>query len=144
MIEMQSINATEVRKNWSEVCDYVVRKKPSLITRTRDTLYLSSKENMLNLLSSTRYECNVYKEKDGSYTAISTSMDLAENAGSEEAACAELANSILEYAEEYYENYALYSAAPNRRPHLPYITKALLLGDVNQIKEELVCLNGRN
>ena len=69
MIEMQSINATEVRKNWSETCDFVARKKPSLIKRTHDILYFSSKENMLKLLSSTRYECNVYKEDDGSYTA---------------------------------------------------------------------------
>ena len=144
MIEMQSINATEVRKNWSETCDFVARKKPSLIKRTHDILYFSSKENMLKLLSSTRYECNVYKEDDGSYTASSATMDLAENADSKDAVFTALANSILEYAEEYYENYALYSNAPNRVSHLPYITKALLLGDVNQIKEELVCLNGRS
>ena len=143
MLDMQSINATEVRKNWSSTCDSVARFRPSLIKRTHDSLYLSSRENMLNLLSSAKFECVVYKEDDGSYTISSVPMDLVENAVSKEAACAAMAESILDYAEEYYENYTLYSNAPNRASHLPYITKALLLGDANHIKGELICRNGK-
>ncbi|MBR6770141.1 MAG: hypothetical protein IKM28_02670, partial [Lachnospiraceae bacterium] len=38
-----------------------------------------------------------------------------------------LQEEILEYAEEYYQNYDMYFHTPNRKGHVPYIFKALIM-----------------
>ncbi len=65
-------------------------------------------------------------------------MDLVVNAGTEEEAVIELAREIKSYAEEYYKEFALWSSAPNRKDHVPYVLKALSL-DEDVIKGEIVC-----
>lgn len=139
---MQLTNATEVRKNWSETCDAVSRVRPSFIKRTRDSMLLASKEDVLDMLRAYTFDVKVIKEKDG-VTLSMKDIDLMEYADDLEEAKLLLAEAIMEYAEEYYENYSSYSKSPNRGSHQPYIIKALLLGSTDKIKEALICRNGR-
>lgn len=141
---MQTIGATEVRKNWSSICDNVVRVRPNVIKRTRDYLFLSTREDILAMLSGVKCSVSIINESDGSFTAATDEIDLAENDTTEELALSALASSLLDYALEYYDNYQLYSRSPNRSGHLPYVTKAFLLDDVNKIKEEMLCQDGKN
>ena len=101
---MQTIGATEVRKNWSSICDNVVRVRPNVIKRTRDYLFLSTREDILAMLSGVKCTVSTIHENDGSYTLATDEMDLAENADTENQALMNLAASILEYAIEYYDN----------------------------------------
>ncbi len=41
--------------------------------------------------------------------------------------------SILEYFLDYYEEYETYSRSPNRKSHIPYIFKALIIDDPEKI-----------
>ena len=141
---MQIVGATEVRKNWSSICDNVVRVRPNIIKRTRDYLFLSTREDILAMLSGIKCTVSTIHEDDGTYTAAADELDLAENADTEDKALLDLAKSLLEYAAEYYDNYQLYSRSPNRSSHLPYVTKALLLDDVERIREEMLCRSGKN
>ena len=141
---MQATGATEVRKNWSSVCDKVSRVSPEIIKRTHDLMFLISQSDMLSVLEHVKYDVSVFIEDDGSFTVISDTMDIAENAASKDKALDLLAASILEYAHEYYSDYQLYSKSPNRKAHLPYITKAILLASPSKIREEFVCRNGKN
>lgn len=143
MISMLSVNATDIRKNWSTACDMVARVRPSFIKRTHDSLVLSSREDMLKLLAGVKVSYSISKEDSGTYTIALKDIDLAENSDTKEGAIDAMAASILEYAEEFYEEYELYSKAPNRASHLPMVMKALLLGDVRTIKEEMLCQSGR-
>lgn len=136
--------ATEARKNWSNVCDSVARIRPSMIKRTHDYIFISSLGDMIALLSGVKYDVSIYEEADGSYTAASNDVDLAENAGSKEDALNALAGAVIEYANEYYEEFQLYSKAPNRKEHLTYIMKALLLNDIEKIRGEMICQAGEN
>jgi hypothetical protein len=106
-------------------------------------MIIASNEDVINILDGYKYYTTLYTEDDGSVTATSDVLDLAENAEDKESACMLLAEAILDYSEEYYSEYKLYSNAPNRRAHLPYIMKALLLGDAESIKEEMTCQNGK-
>lgn len=142
--QMQTMNATEVRKNWSHVCDDVARVKPSFIRRTHDNYFLASREYMLQLLAPFKYQVDVVEETDGSCTGVVAALDLAENAPNRARLEEQLADAILEYAEEYYDAFPVYANAPNRADHIPYITKALLLGTRNQIRGELECRNGES
>lgn len=136
---MQPVSATDARKNWSAICDDVVRNRPVFVKRTRDEMVMTSIEDMKNILEGLKYNVDIYKEDDGSITAALREIDLAENGPDKEAACMLLSDAILEYAEEYYSEFQLYRNAPNRRGHLPYVIKAIILKDPTSVKEEMVC-----
>ncbi len=135
--------ATEVRKHWSETCDEVIRSRPSFIRRTRDLMILCSANSLLEALSPVRFNMTTYKEEDGSVTISSDDLDLVENGETLAAAKESMAASILDYANEYYASFSLYSSAPNRNAHIPYVYKALLLNSVEKIEEELHCRAGK-
>ena len=141
---MVTMNATDVRKEWSTVIDDVIREHPVFIQRTRDKMVLSSVETIAALLDGYRLTATRLKEEDGSVTLSLNEIDLIENAPDEAGARRLLAASIMEYATEYYENYALYSNAPNRKAHIPYVLKALLAEDITALEESIVCRSGRS
>ncbi len=83
-------------------------------------------------------------EEDGSVTLSLNEIDLVENGTEEKEARRRLAEAILEYSLEYYEEYELYSHSPNRRKHIPYIFKALIIDDPEKIGDMLECRDGKN
>lgn len=141
---MMATSATEVRKEWSSVLDSVVRDKPQFIKRTRDKMWLSNLEIMGEILDAYKFTAEKYIEDDGSVTLSLNEIDLVENASTEAEAKKILAQSIMEYAEEYYNNFSYYNAAPNRKKHVPYIFKALIMDDITKIGECIECHDGKN
>lgn len=140
---MDMINATEVRKNWSLTLDSVVREKPAYIKRTHDSIAMIDVSMLNTLLAGYSFRAKRFREEDGSVTLSLIDLDIAVNDSNEESAKQRLAAYIKEYAEEYYDEFELWSKAPNRRPHIPYVIKALTL-DVDDIKREIICQNGKN
>lgn len=137
-------NATEVRKEWSSVLDSVVRDKPTLIKRTRDQLWFSNLEIMTDILDGYQFTAECIREEDSSITMVLNEIDLVENAPTEQEAKRKLAQSIVEYAVEFYDNYALYSHAPNRKKHIPYVFKALIVEDISELEGKIICHGGEN
>ena len=131
--------ATAVRKDWSSICDSVIREKPHFIKRTRDEMVLSSFETMLSLLKEYRFTASRCDESDGSVSLCLHEIDLVVNGTTIEIAKKNMSLAIIEYAEEYYENYSEYSHAPNRKDHLPYVMKALLFQNPDSLSEEISC-----
>lgn len=125
--------ATTVRKEWSSCCDEVMRRKPIFIKRTRDRMWFSSLDTMSDILAGYTFTASRFVEDDQTVTLSLNEIDLIENGKTEYEARMLLAMSILEYANEYYEEYELYSKSLNRKKHIPYIFKALISDDVNQI-----------
>lgn len=137
-------SATEVRKDWSLFFDRAVREKPVFIKRTRDSAILADLRFVSLLLESYTFECEKYVEVDGSITLSLNVLDIVENAATEQEAKIELAKSILDYAKDFYEDYDYWSSAPNRKGHVPYVFKALLLNDTGKIGELVQCRVGEN
>lgn len=144
MIDMIMEQATTVRKEWSTICDSVIHEKPKFIKRTRDKMWFSNLETMLEILEAYRYTAKRYVEEDGSITLSLNEMDLVENGKNEKEARLNLAQSILEYALEYYNDYQLYAHSPNRKMHIPYIFKALIIDNQEKIGDMIQCQNGKN
>lgn len=137
-------NATDVRKEWSRVVDSVIHDKPKFIKRTRDRMWMSNLDTMQEILDGYKFTAEKFKEEDGSVTLSLVEIDLVENAGTEEEARNLLAEAIVDYSIEYYGNYQIYSKAPNRRSHIPYIFKALIMDDTKKLGENIICLDGKN
>ena len=130
---MYAINATDVRRYWSAVVENAVREKPQFIKRTRDFLVLTDVKLMENLLSAYSYTAEKTIQKNGSVTLKLNELDLSENAPTEAEAKNLLGKSILAYAEEYYNQFALLSTAPNEKAYVPYVLKALMIDDGEMI-----------
>lgn len=144
MIDMYALNSTEVRKDFSAVIDKVVREKPVFIKRTRDHMLLSDVRFMEAVLNEYTFSAERFTEDDGSITLSLSEIDLVENAPTEAECIKALAQSILDYADDFYREYSYWSSAPNRKTHIPYVFKALILGDVEKVGAIIQCRAGQN
>ncbi len=142
MIDMYALNATDVRKDFSTIIDKAVREKPQFIKRTRDRMLLSDISFLETLLSGYTFSANRFVEEDGSITLSLNELDLMENAPTEAECVKILAQSILDYADDFYREYAYWSSAPNRKAHIPYVFKALILGDTGKVGALIQCRDG--
>ena len=138
---LNTINATDVRKDWSSVVDTVIREKPVFIKRTRDQLFLTNVNLLKPLLEAYKFTAILYTEDDGTITISLDVIDLAENASTEEEAIKKLSEALLDYATDYYNDFAYWSRG-NRVSHIPYIFKALIHGDSNLIGGLIECRHG--
>jgi len=139
---MLAINATKARNEWSSLVDSVVREKPAFIKKTRDYLFLSDMNVFESILSAYSFHAETFVEDDGSVTISLDEIDLAENAPDIPAAVSKLANAILEYSEDYYKEFAYWSRG-NRKTHIPYVFKALILNDTGKIGALIKCRHGK-
>ena len=144
MIDMLMEQATAIRKEWSAACDSVIHEKPKFIKRTRDKMWFSNLETMFEILQAYQFSALRYVEDDGSVTLSLNEIDLVENDRNEEEARLKLGQSILEYSLDYYNEYETYSRSPNRKKHIPYIFKALIIDDPQKIGDMLQCQDGKN
>lgn len=144
MIDMLMEQATNVRKEWSAVCDSVIHEKPKFIKRTRDKMWFSNLETMSDILAAYKFTAMKYTEPDGSITLSLNEIDLIENGKDECNARLALGKAILEYAADYYNDYPLYSHSPNRKGHIPYIFKALIMDSPEIIGDSIQCQDGKN
>ncbi|MCM1193708.1 MAG: hypothetical protein NC123_20455 [Butyrivibrio sp.] len=144
MTDMLMEQATTVRKEWSTVCDSVIREKPKFIKRTHDKMWFSSLETINDILQGYQFTAFKYIEDDGSVTLSLNEIDLIENGPNEQAVRSMLGKAILEYSMDYYNEYEMYSHSPNRKGHIPYIFKALITDDPEKIGEMVQCQNGKN
>lgn len=144
MNDMFTISATDARRDWSTIIDTVVREKPAFISRTRDMIMVSSLDMVSALLEPYSFTADKFVEDNGSITLSLHEIDIIVNADTEEAAIIQMAEGIKEYAEEYYREFKIWSVAPNRKAHLPYVLKALLLDDVNKIGAIIKCQLGKS
>lgn len=144
MMNMLMEQATTVRKEWSAVCDSVIHEKPKFIKRTRDKMWFSNLETISELLEAYYFSATKYIEDDSSITLSLNEIDLVENGKDEQEARLNMGNAILEYALDYYNEYEMYSRSPNRKKHIPYIFKALIIDNPEKIGDMLQCQDGKN
>lgn len=136
--------ATTVRKEWSAICDSVIHEKPKFIKRTRDKMWFSNLETVSEILEAYYFTATRYIEGDNSVTLSLNEIDLVENGKDEQEARLNMGKAILEYALDYYNEYEMYSCSPNRKKHIPYIFKALIIDNPEKIGDMLQCQDGKN
>ena len=107
-------------------------------------MWFSNLETMSEILEAYQFTAKKFIEEDGSVTLSLNEIDLVENGKDEQEARLNLANAILEYSMEYYNEYEMYSHSPNRKKHIPYIFKALSIDNSEKIGEIIQCQDGKN
>ncbi len=93
---------------------------------------------MEEILNAYKFTAEKYIEDDGSVTLSLNGIDLVENGEDEQKAKIALGKAIFEYSAELFRSYAFYSHSPNRKGHIPYIFKALLMDSPERIGESIL------
>ena len=138
-------NATDVRINFSKILDNAVYSKPQFIKRTHNHIIMIGADMFSALLSEAKLHLSFIEGEDGSKIAVCDEIDDIIGVGdSSEEAIAHFIENLVEYAEEYYKDYKLYSRAVNRKQHLPFIMNVLAADSIENVKEMLICQAGRN
>ena len=138
-------SSTEIRNNFSLTIDKAVHERPQFIRRTHDQVVLLSDEYLYAILEDYKIVCSVQKEKDGTIILTNEVVeDIIASGLTLDEAKSDFATQLLDYAHEYYESFDLYSRAPNRKSHIAYVMKILMLGDPALVEEILVCQDGKN
>ena len=136
-------SASDVRKEWSSTIDTVMRERPVFIQRTRDHLILLDVATLRLAFKNLTFDLLVYEEKDGSVTCTEDHLDLVENAASVDECIQQMISALRDYANDFYREFALWSKAPNRKSHIPYVLKVLASTD-EEIREDIRCHAGKN
>jgi len=139
---MLVINATKARNEWSSVIESVIREKPAFIKKTRDYLFLSDMDVLLKILSAYTFHAKIMTEDDGSITLSLNEISLTENAPNLPEAVSALSRAILEYSEDYYNDFTYWSRGSGNL-HIPYVLKVLILNDIDKIGELIKCRHGK-
>ncbi|MEG6512399.1 hypothetical protein V6C32_10795 [Desulforamulus ruminis] len=133
-MNMQEIlNATDVRKDWGRFIDTVVREKPQMVKRNRDYFISFSLQQARLLLKDYHFNAQFTEEDDGSVTATLGDFDFVVNEKDQEAAIKALAEELVEYAKEYYDDFQLYFYSLNRQSHFPYVVAVLMEEDLDGV-----------
>ena len=132
---MQSVlKATDVRANFGEFIDTIVREKPQAVKRNRDVIVAFSKQQMKELLSVYELTVEYEQDEDGRFAgSIEQIEDIVADGETLEALKRELARQLLEYAIDYEANYTRYYHSPNRHKHAPYALRVLLEDDIESV-----------
>jgi len=131
-----ALKSTDVRKEWSRFIDNVTRTKPAIVKRNRDLFAVFSLEQLDLILSEYKLTAQVEQEEDGSYSGVFNEIDLMTNASDIESLKKELAEILIEYSEEYMNEFKLHYSSLNRRKHFPYVYRVSLISDdIEKVKK---------
>lgn len=139
----KTLNATDVRKEWSRFNDEVIRYGPRFVKRNRDEWAALNTDHLDSILEAFDFEAELYTENDGSVTASLSGLDLVENGQTKSEALDFLTEELMDYAEEYQGNFNMYFNSPNRRSHFPYILKVLSQDTKEGVKSLIQCRPGK-
>ena len=92
-------------------------------------------------LESLNFTVSFVEEDDSSVTGEIEELDLFANAESKSECMMILLEDMKEYAQDFYREFDLWSSAPNRRKHIPYVLKILSASD-EKLLEAMKCQAG--
>lgn len=117
--------------------------KPVFVRRSDDDIMMLSTNMLHDSLRHLKFTVSLFEEEDGSFTGTLEELDLIENAYSKKDCIASLIEAMKEYAQDFYNEFSLWSSAPNRKDHVPYVLK-ILSGSDNELMEDMICRNGKS
>lgn len=136
---LSKVFSSDLRKNLGEVLDKIhLTKVPMVIEKKiaggSKNFILLRKDLFDSLLDNIKFNVTVKKDEDNEYILELEELDILSYGDTLEDAKESLKEDTIIYAEEYLNNIELYSVAPNRKQHLPYLLKIWSLNDPNNVK----------
>jgi uncharacterized protein (UPF0305 family) len=129
--------SSDVRKNWAQFMDSVIHKSPKFVQRNeRDVFMAMNFEYLSAMLNDVRCDVKIEHNREaGEYVATMDQFWFVEAGKSEDEAIHNLAEQLLDYAQDYYQELDMHFHAPNLKQQFPQVIKALITNDVEGIKQ---------
>ncbi|WNF25293.1 hypothetical protein [Mesobacillus jeotgali] len=135
MIMQDLLSATQVRADFSRFVDNVVHVKPFAVKRNRDVFWSISQQITLELLAGYSIAVEYEQEEDGSFSGSLLPLnDIVCYGDTFEEMIEDAALQLIDYAQDYYKDFARYYNAPNRKDHLPYVLNVLTQENLDGVK----------
>jgi antitoxin YefM len=133
---MQVLNANDVNNNFTGFIDQVIIEKPLVVKQNRDYVLAMSKEVVMSLFADKVFN-PILTEEDGIITATLQGFDLVVQGRNRAEVMTKLTVELIDYTQDYFNDFQLYYYSPNRQKHFPYIIKVLLADSFKQVEELL-------
>lgn len=136
MIMKELLSATQVQNEFSQFVDSIIHQKPIAVKRNDDIFWSFSKQIAEELLAGYTLAIEYENEEDGSFFGSLVPLeDIVVHGKTMDDMIEDAAIQLVEYAQEYYQEFNKYYNAPNRRSHLPYILNVLSQNDIEGVKK---------
>ncbi len=128
------------RSELTSLIDQVQSNRPQFIEhrkKSEDDVFLIKRKQFYDAFKKIGQfvaRIKTLKEDDNSVTIIFDPLGLAVNNKDFDSAFSDLYEECVSYANEYMNNFELYSRAPNRKDHLPLVFLILNCLDQNELK----------
>lgn len=126
--------ADEIKNEFGNFIHTVLNKKPVLFKADNDHIIAMSKSLIMSVFQANTF-ISQFVEENGIITATLQGFDLVVEAKSREEAITKLTVGLIDYAQDYFNDFQLYFDSPNRKEHFPYIIKVLLADSFKQVEE---------
>ena len=130
---MKILNASDVRNGFSAFVDTIIHERPMIFKRNRDHILSISTEQTNSLLEPYRFKAVFIPEEDGSITITLEDFDLVVNAPERKQALIKMAEELIDYSQDYFDQFALYFKTTNRKKHFPYVMKVALAEGIQEV-----------
>ncbi len=121
-----TLNATDVRANFGDFINTVIRDKPQVVKRNRDLIASFSIPHVEEILSFYEFTMEYEQENKQYVGSLEQIADIIAEGSTLEELRLNLATNLIEYAEDYYKDFQRYYNAPNRHSHFPYVVRVMI------------------
>ncbi|HBQ87363.1 MAG TPA: hypothetical protein DD811_12930 [Syntrophomonas sp.] len=135
-MQMQVLNASEVSNNFNSFVDKVIIEKPVVFKQNRDFIIAMSKDLVMSVFADKTF-IPVLVEEEGIITATLKDFDFVIQGRSQDEVKTKLTVELIDYTQDYFNDFQLYYYSPNRQKHFPYIVKVLLSDSFKQVEDLL-------
>lgn len=144
MTEYPYISATEARKNFSEVINNTIYVKPQIIKRNKNDVLMMHQNQMLAILDAMKLDVDVHREDDA-YVITNEIMEGAMGWGkTKEEAIDDFCNFLDVLAHQFYKDYERMIKTEQGKRELPFVFKIMCANSFQDIKDMLICHDGKN
>lgn len=130
------VTVTQARQGMSRFVDTVMHEKPAIFVKRgqREGFWAIAREPFLDLLRAYRFTMEYEVGDDGRYYgSIEQIPDIVGEGDSLNDLRMSLAEYLIEYSKGYADAWKLFSNAPNRRGHFPFIMHVLTQKSVEDV-----------
>lgn len=125
--------SSEVRSHWAKFVDDVIHNEPKFVQRNERDVFMSLNLEFVEILvGGIKYNV-ILEQEDDEFFGMIEGFWFVENGNNEEEVMVKLAESLKDFAIDYYKDIRVYRNTPDFKEMFPMITKALVAENIEGI-----------
>lgn len=132
-----AMKSSDVRQYWASFMDDVFHRVPKLVQRNERDVFMALNFDYLSaLLDNVRYSVEIEQDKEtGEFIATMDDFWFVESGRSEKEAIHKLANQLLDFSHDYFNEIQTHQNEPNFKSQFQKVTRALVTNDAVELEE---------